>query len=453
MIKVLVLTGAQAGATFDIPPTGASIGRSKMADIKLDDTSLSRLHCSFSVVSGTVYVQDLNSSNGTQLNGAELDDQPHAVRSGDVLTIGDVALRISMEELAPPAPPPPAPPPAPPTEAPMLFPEAAPAATPETVDLGLEEKKDAADKKRSPIRGLIYAIAAILILLLGAVGVLHVMETPEPAPVIKKLADDTHKPFEFAYERLKIDEDSLFRYTLTATSTGLLSLSITDLGGSDRSFSEEQQLSTQAQNDLRQLIVNSKYASIPKMYALQSSDGSLERKTLTITYGAEVWTRTSENDPEAVSFDALCNQLEAFAKLKLGVIATQYSTEELIALAQEKLQVAQLAWEERDLAEDKLYAAVTAYKEGLQLLRTLNPKPDFAKTLVQGLEATEALLAQRYDQAHFGVQKALQTKQYAEAQANLQSILRMIPDREDQRNIDATAELLNVESMMKNRRP
>ncbi len=478
-----VLTGANAGQTLAVSERGASLGRSKMADLQLEDGLLSRLHCSFSFAEGKAYVQDLNSSNGTRLNGEELDDKPHRLMTGDVVTVGDTALRVELtlsaaapEPPSSPAPTPPTPPspeellkvPASPTppaspedllKSPLFSaeppsPPSAEAPVPEAVDLGLGEKQEGGEKKKvSPIRGLIAALAAILVLLVGAVVVMQVMETPEAPKPIKKLADDSQQPFEFAYERLKIDNDTLYRYTLTYAASGALSLSITDLGGADRSFSEAQQLNTQAQEDLRKLLINAKYTSIPEMYALQSSDGTLERKQLAIVYGAQVWTRTAENDPDATSFHALCDELEAFAKLKLGVIATQYSAEELTALAQDKLRLGQTAWEERDLSPDKLHAAVRAYMEGLQLLRTLNPKPAFAAELTAGLAEAESLLAERYDQANFGVQKALQTKQYREAQANLQAILRMIPDREDQRNIDATRELLRVESMMKNRRP
>ncbi len=485
MITLQVLTGAQSGTQFVIPERGASLGRSKMADFKLDDGLLSRLHCSFSIADGQAYVQDLNSSNGTRLNGIDLDDKPHLLQAGDVVTVGDTALRVSIEGVAaatptpPVAPPPSAPtenlfampqapletPPTPPpasapTPPPSLFAdEATPTPAPETstaesLDLGLGEKSETTEKKKSPaVYGLITALGAILVLLLGIVGVMHFTEETEAPAPLKQLADDSKHPFEFAYERLKIDDNALFRYTLTYASTGELALSITDLGNGDRSFTEAQKLSTQAQDDLRKLLLNANYEAIPKMYALQSNDGSLLRKKLTIVYGAGVWTRTAENDPGATRFHALCDELEAFARLKLGVVATQYSVEELTELARDKLRIARTAWMERDLAPNRLYDATRAYLEGIQLLRTLNPKPDFATELNNGLIEAEALLEERYEQAHFGVQKALETRQYDNAQANLQAILRMIPDRDDQRNIDATRELLRVESMMKNRRP
>ncbi len=306
----------------------------------------------------------------------------------------------------------------------------------------------------SPVHGIIFALSALLLLLLGAFGIFSLTSSPKETPrPIKKLAENSKLPFELNYERLKMDGNTLFRYTLTYTANGELTLSITDLGDADRSFTETQQLSAPAQEDLRTLVLNANYKDIPEMCGFQTDDGTLERRTLLIVYGAEVWSRTAENDPDAHQFHTLCDRLTGFANLKLGVNAIEYSTEELTTRARERLEIARLAWDERDLAEDKLHTAVRAYMEGLQLLRTLNPKPDFALELTRGLKTAEAELEQRYKDLNFNVQQALQTKQYANAQANLQAILRMIPDREDRRNIDATEQLLSVESMLKNRRP
>ncbi len=156
MITVRVLTGVQAGTTFTVSEKGVSVGRSKMADIKLEDGSLSRLHCSFSIQDGQAYVQDLNSSNGTSLNGVELDDKPHLLRMGDVVTVGDTALLIALSETPPPAPNSEVPSPTPPLSAlsSPLFPEDAPPSPPEApvmpaqVDLGLGEPPNLPRRKR-----------------------------------------------------------------------------------------------------------------------------------------------------------------------------------------------------------------------------------------------------------------------------------------------------------------
>ena len=68
-ISLTVVTGPRAGAVFEVSSLGATLGRSRVADIHLEDGLLSRLHCRFYEEAGQAMVQDLGSSNGTLLNG------------------------------------------------------------------------------------------------------------------------------------------------------------------------------------------------------------------------------------------------------------------------------------------------------------------------------------------------------------------------------------------------
>jgi hypothetical protein len=67
-----------------------TVGRASTADIVLDDPAISNVHAHFEVDDdGKFSVQDVGSSNGTQVNRVPL--QPHTperVRSGDVVRFG-----------------------------------------------------------------------------------------------------------------------------------------------------------------------------------------------------------------------------------------------------------------------------------------------------------------------------------------------------------------------------
>lgn len=75
----------------------ASIGRNEDSDIFLVDPSVSRNHASVDVDSGAVAVTDLESTNGTFVNGERISGSRRLV-SGDVLTFGNTQMRLEARE-------------------------------------------------------------------------------------------------------------------------------------------------------------------------------------------------------------------------------------------------------------------------------------------------------------------------------------------------------------------
>ena len=79
--------------------TGVSVGREPaLVDIAAADGRISRRHARFSVSGGVVYVEDLNSANGTLLNGVRLKPfERKAVKAGDTLVLGGVEFSVSSD--------------------------------------------------------------------------------------------------------------------------------------------------------------------------------------------------------------------------------------------------------------------------------------------------------------------------------------------------------------------
>lgn len=75
----------------------AYIGRASGIAARIDDASISRLHCSLALrAAGDVVISDLGSSNGSALNGRPLaPDRAHALQSGDIVELGDVRLTVT----------------------------------------------------------------------------------------------------------------------------------------------------------------------------------------------------------------------------------------------------------------------------------------------------------------------------------------------------------------------
>ena len=82
---------------LDLQQGGFTVGRHPLlVDHVLDGERLSRRHARFSGNNGSVFVEDLNSSNGTSVNGTACPPfQPVQIRPGDMVDVGDIVLRVS----------------------------------------------------------------------------------------------------------------------------------------------------------------------------------------------------------------------------------------------------------------------------------------------------------------------------------------------------------------------
>jgi hypothetical protein len=84
--------GLKRGERYDLFG-GLSIGRSPDADIRVEDRYASGIHARVYGRGGGYFVEDLNSTNGTLLNSAELHGEAQ-VDEGDLIRIGDTEFRF-----------------------------------------------------------------------------------------------------------------------------------------------------------------------------------------------------------------------------------------------------------------------------------------------------------------------------------------------------------------------
>ena len=90
-----IVAGPDAGRTFGIPPEGAIIGRGETATILLADRILSRRHAQVTLDADGVRVVDLESANGTRVNG-EPAHGATTLRPGDIIEVGASRLRLEV---------------------------------------------------------------------------------------------------------------------------------------------------------------------------------------------------------------------------------------------------------------------------------------------------------------------------------------------------------------------
>ncbi|GAB2846792.1 FHA domain-containing protein [Streptomyces deserti] len=94
--QLQVVAGPDAGGVHLLHGGEIRIGRSADADVPLDDPDVSRLHCAVTVAAdGRVSVADLDSTNGTTLDGRRIGPRPVRFPPGALLRIGESALRLA----------------------------------------------------------------------------------------------------------------------------------------------------------------------------------------------------------------------------------------------------------------------------------------------------------------------------------------------------------------------
>jgi pSer/pThr/pTyr-binding forkhead associated (FHA) protein len=104
MASLVVTEGPGAGKSYRVE-RAVVLGREKTADIQVGDVGTSREHAKVFSQDGDWFVIDLNSRNGTSVNGSRISRTRLA--HGDVISIGKVSLRFDAPEAvraeAPPA--------------------------------------------------------------------------------------------------------------------------------------------------------------------------------------------------------------------------------------------------------------------------------------------------------------------------------------------------------------
>jgi pSer/pThr/pTyr-binding forkhead associated (FHA) protein len=93
--KLLVTVGVQEGVEFPLLQDSMTVGRDTQGaqwEIKLKDPAVSRPHCRFIKEDNHWTILDLESVNGTLLNGTQVNGEPMTLKDGDVLTIGETTL-------------------------------------------------------------------------------------------------------------------------------------------------------------------------------------------------------------------------------------------------------------------------------------------------------------------------------------------------------------------------
>ncbi len=99
LITLRVLDGADRGKVFEELPTPVTIGREEGNSLQLNDERVSRFHVKIQEDQDKIVITDLESTNGTKINGEDV--QLRILRYGDIISLGrSVLLFGSREQIA-----------------------------------------------------------------------------------------------------------------------------------------------------------------------------------------------------------------------------------------------------------------------------------------------------------------------------------------------------------------
>jgi hypothetical protein len=115
MAKLVVLTQSMAGRSCELAAERTTIGRVEDNAFQIAEPSVSSRHCEILLRGSDVVVKDLNSTNGTFINGEKISEA--VLKPGQTLRLGNIDLRLEVPG-APAAPAAPATPPPPPKKEP-----------------------------------------------------------------------------------------------------------------------------------------------------------------------------------------------------------------------------------------------------------------------------------------------------------------------------------------------
>ncbi len=84
------------GRTELLGSGGAVLGRSRDADVVVDDPNVSRRHAEVRPSGGSWIVRDLGSTNGVKVNGRRIQG-PQSLKPGDTIELGTARVTFELE--------------------------------------------------------------------------------------------------------------------------------------------------------------------------------------------------------------------------------------------------------------------------------------------------------------------------------------------------------------------
>jgi pSer/pThr/pTyr-binding forkhead associated (FHA) protein len=95
MPKLVVLSEGLTGRSYELKVEKTTIGRLEDNAFQIPEQSVSSHHCEVLLKGNDVVVKDLNSTNGTYINGEKITEK--VLKPGQILRLGTIEIRLEGE--------------------------------------------------------------------------------------------------------------------------------------------------------------------------------------------------------------------------------------------------------------------------------------------------------------------------------------------------------------------
>src|SRR5262249_9416122 len=102
MAKLVLLSAGLTGQVHELKVDKTTVGRVEDNTFQIPEPSVSSHHCEILLRVTDVVVHDLNSTNGTFINGEKISES--VLRPGQTLRLGQIEMRLETEGAAATAP-------------------------------------------------------------------------------------------------------------------------------------------------------------------------------------------------------------------------------------------------------------------------------------------------------------------------------------------------------------
>ena len=101
MAKLVLLSAGLTGRSYELKVDKATVGRVEDNTFQIADPSISSHHCEVLLRGSDVVIKDLNSTNGTFINGERVTEEG-VLKPGQTLRLGQIEMRLETDEMAKP---------------------------------------------------------------------------------------------------------------------------------------------------------------------------------------------------------------------------------------------------------------------------------------------------------------------------------------------------------------
>lgn len=414
-MKLVHIDPPHRGTSIHVPTLGCCIGREDDNDLILDDRDVSSYHAKIEQVDGVWRLRDLESTNGSFVNG-------HRVQESSVLSEGDVIQTGSKR---------------------LVFSSHADVQLPPATS---EESPDRAASRTGRVPLLAGTLIGLLILM-GLGALLIQPDQQQDPPTLAVPEDATWLMLRF--ERLDVSEQNVFRFYLELDQ-GVLQAIVDDLAN-QRQFVRQKQLSKEQLAELERIVLAERFLALEPS-ATRPKGQQTTALRLTARRGRRGNHIAFVNESTSPDFEIVVEELTAFAEANLDLAAIAISREELLEKAEQRFMHGERLLTERDVHAPNLYLAIEEFKYVLQLLHDLENRPDFYGQALRQKKKAEDLLADELKNLTFRGQTHRRLMEYEQAMAAYRRIVDMVPKRSHPTVDLARKELRRVEHEMNQKR-